>query len=117
MRRLRPVMTAMQTPPAFEPKGVSGFHRHDRGNSAPLQAVFATAAKGTHYSLPFEDLGSFGRGTQSGGGKVQFEETIVHILRDDPVRTKQLTEFFCFEGTERRYFQNRCRIYVGRAGR
>jgi FixJ family two-component response regulator len=98
MQRIRTVMTALQTPPAFAPKGGSGSQHHYRRNSAALQTVSETATKDIHCSLPFEDLGSTCKETQSGGAKVQFEETVVQIVRDDSVGTKRLAKFFVSKG-------------------
>jgi FixJ family two-component response regulator len=105
MQSIRTEMTALQTPAAFAPKGGREFPHHYRRNSAAangpsvsLQAVSETNTKGVHGGLPFEDLGTRRKKIQAGGAKVRFEETIVHIVRADPVGTKNLKEFFVSKG-------------------
>jgi len=39
---------------------------------------------------------------------MRFEEAIVHIVSNDPVGTKRLTDFFCIKRIEGHHFQNRC---------
>jgi FixJ family two-component response regulator len=105
MQRLRTVMTALQTPATFVPqKGKHPPHHYRRnsvagdGPSVSMQAVSETAAKGVDGSLSFEDLGISCRETQVGDAGVRYEETIVHIVRNDPTGTKRLAEFFASKG-------------------
>ena len=105
MQRIRTVVTALETLPAFAPVGGRDFQHHYRrspaaanGPGASLQVVSETATKGIHGSLPFEDLGSSCKEILASGAKVRFEETIVHIVRNDPAGTKRLTEFFVSKG-------------------
>jgi FixJ family two-component response regulator len=105
MQRIRTVITALQVPPAFGPKGGTAFQHQYRGDSAAgngagdsRQAILEAATKGTYGSLASEGFGASCRETQPGGAKMRFEESIVHIVRDDPVGTKQLTEFLVSKG-------------------
>jgi FixJ family two-component response regulator len=75
MQRIRTGMTSPTNPAAFEPTTQTEFQYHYPHNSA---VGYGPGCKETY----------------SGTAQMRFDETIVHIVRNDPAVTKSLTDFF-----------------------
>jgi FixJ family two-component response regulator len=105
MQRIRTVMTAQPNPAAFASAARTAFQIHYPHNSADgngpkvlPQIISRTATQTSHRSLPFDGVRPSCETNSLAVANTRFDESIVHIVRNDPTGTKSLTDFFFLKG-------------------